>query len=159
MKFLFLFALVFSFPCFGDSMKPFMDFTEKWEGRRNHVYVCSEGHKTIGVGHKLKHYEQKLTYIPDNIVDAFFEDDILFAYHGAKRSVKNFDSLPFNVKLIVVDMVFNLGEAGFQSFEKAILACNNNDFVTMALELRDSKWFNQVGNRSKNHFITLLNLE
>lgn len=158
MKFvpLILFLLVSN--SFGESMKPFMDFTEKWEGRRNHVYICSEGHKTIGVGHKLKSYEQKITYIPDNVVDAFFEDDILLAYHGAKRSVENFDLLPSKVKLIIVDMVFNLGESGFQGFEKAINACNQNDFVTMALELRDSKWFNQVGNRSKNHFITLINL-
>jgi lysozyme len=51
-------------------------------------------------------------------------------------------------------MRFNLGGTGFRKFKKMIAAINNNDFMTAALEMKNSKWFDQVGKRAK----TLINM-
>jgi lysozyme len=60
-----------------------------------------------------------------------------------------FWALPEIAQRVLVDMRFNLGGAGFRKFKKMIAAINANDFMTAALEMKNSRWSNQVGNRAK----------
>lgn len=134
----------------------YMKFTEQWEGKRARVYLCPAGFKTIGVGHRVKAGESfaglKLT---ESQIQQIFREDMVSAYVAAKCSVKDFDKLPEEVKLILADLGFNLGKAGLQKFKRAIAACDAGDWPRMAQELRNSKWFRQVGKRSKNHVAML----
>ena len=137
----------------------YMNFTAQWEGKKRQVYKCPAGYATIGIGHRLKAGENYLGLtLSDAQIEEIFKRDMIEAYVAAKTSVKDFDSLPHEVKLIVVDANFNLGKAGFRKFQKTIAACDARDWKTMAEQLRQSKWFSQTGNRAKNHVSTLKRL-
>lgn len=137
----------------------YMNFTAQFEGKKRRVYTCPAGYATIGIGHKIKRGENYLGLtLSDAQIEEIFKRDMIEAYVAAKTSVRDFDSLPHEVKLIICDMAYNLGKAGFRKFQKAIAACDARDWKTMAECLRDSKWFGQVGKRSKNHVETLKGL-
>lgn len=138
------------------TLQDYMRFIERWEGRRPTVYNCTSGFPTIGVGHRIKSGESFSGQTLNNRqITMILRKDALEAYIAAKMSVESFETLPHEVKLILCDMSFNLGKTGLQGFKKAIAACNRRDWKTMAAELENSKWFFQVGNRSKNHVETL----
>lgn len=150
MKKFFLMAFLLAGSVAAQTLPEYMAFTRKWEGTRHFVYKDFRGNKTIGVGHKLSK-DENLLIITTAKVNQLFVSDMVDAYVGARQSVKNFDTLPPDVKLIVADMVFNLGTNGFSKFKKAIAACESNDWQKMALELRASLWYKQTGNRAKHH--------
>ena len=49
---------------------------------------------------------------------------------------------------VVIDMVFNLGIAGFSRFKKTIRYIEAGEFKEAAVEMLDSKWAGQVGARA-----------
>jgi hypothetical protein len=46
-------------------------------------------------------------------------------------------------------MCFNLGGSRLSKFRNTIAACQNHDWKEMARQMEDSRWFKQVGRRSK----------
>lgn len=137
----------------------YMNFTAQFEGKKRSVYKCPAGYATIGIGHKVKRGESYLGLtLSDAQIEEIFKRDIIEAYVAAKTSVKDFDSLPHEVKLIICDMNYNIGKAGFRKFQKTIAACDARDWKTMAEQLRQSRWYLQTGNRAKNHVSTLKRL-
>ena len=48
-------------------------------------------------------------------------------------------------------MIYNTGEAGIKKFKNMRAAVKSKDWKKMADEMVKSKWYNQVGNRSKTH--------
>lgn len=56
---------------------------------------------------------------------------------------------PEEVKAILTNMAFNLGKRGLKGFRKMLAAIKLGDWGTAANEMENSKWFNQVGDRSK----------
>ncbi len=67
---------------------------------------------------------------------------------------QGFDLLPEVVQLALVDMRFNLGPGRFRHFKKMIAAVKDQDFGKAAAEMKDSRWYQQVGLRAK----TLVNM-
>lgn len=128
-----------------------MTFIEQWEGRKAVAYRCSEGFLTIGVGHRIQKGENLPQKLSDAQIDRLLALDTAKAIGAAKRIVDDFDAHPPMVKLILVDMALNLGPSGLKKFKRAIKACNDQDYLLMSEELKDSKWFGQVGQRSKHH--------
>jgi len=137
-------------------------FHEGWE---NSVYICTEGYPTIGIGFNLKrpnaksmiervgaNYQDVLNGQPlsDNQIKQLFEFDLQTAINDAKQFLPNFNEQPSEVKSIIVDMAFNLGYPRLSSFENMKEALLNKDYQTAANEMIDSRWYNQVGRRSKN---------
>ena len=135
----------------------FMKFTEHWEGRRHTAYT-DRGAFAIGVGHHFKNKNEFSGKLTDKQIDELLKRDMTQAIIDAKQLVKNFDSLPYKVKLIVADLSFNLGKNNFSKFKKAIHACHNRDWEKMAFELKNSKWYGQVNRRSKHHVTVLQEL-
>lgn len=140
----------------GD-LRDFMKFTENWEGRKHSAYN-DKGGFAIGVGHHFKDKKQFTKKLTNKEIDALLEKDMKQAVADAKTIIKNFDSLPYQVRLIVADMSFNLGIIKFSKFKKAIDACHNQDWSRMADELENSLWYKQVNRRSKHHVDTLRQL-
>lgn len=138
------------------SLQGFMTFTEHWEGRRTEAYWDADGW-SIGVGHYMGKV-LRVRALSHKDIDALLKIDIMKAIGIARRNVKNFDNLPHEVKLIVVDLAFNLGEKRFKTFKKTIAACERGDFITMSYELKDSNWYYQVGRRSKHHVAKLVEI-
>jgi GH24 family phage-related lysozyme (muramidase) len=138
---------------------------EKHEGKRAKVYKDSHGIKTIGIGFNLERQGAKkaiedlgLNYakilagdqtLSEEQIQKLFKMDVEQAVKSAKDIVPNYDDLSDVRKRVVVDMIFNLGPAGFKAFKKMIAALKEKDFNKAASEMKDSQWYTQVGDRAK----------
>ena len=136
------------------------------EGKRYLAYRDTAGLLTIGIGFNLErrggkqHIEAlNLNYddvcsgtcsLEDDHVQQLFEYDMNQAIADAAEAVETFPSLPDEAQAVVVDMIFNLGSAGFRKFKKLIAALEVADFCTAANEMQDSQWSRQVLNRAKD---------
>jgi lysozyme len=141
-----------------------LDMIERHEGKRNRIYKDSLGVPTIGIGFNLNRVDakqklfnlgidinkvfqgQKLT---DEQVYSLFKDDVQTAKNDAMKFLPNFNEQPEIVQNILVDMAFNLGYnrlSNFKDFRQALISKNYNQ---ASKEMKDSKWYHQVGNRSK----------
>ena len=148
---------------------------ERWEGRRKRAYddatsrpitpgCVLEGHPTVGVGFNLDasgaqaaievlglDYAQVRSgqqTLSDDQIDTLLDQTVNRAIRGARQVVPNFDALPHDKQIVVVDMVFNLGVHGFSQFVHAIQAVNSQDWATAAQQMQQSAWFRQVGARA-----------
>jgi GH24 family phage-related lysozyme (muramidase) len=135
------------------------------EGYRERTYLDSRGIPTIGVGFNLTRHDarekledvganydlviSKKQDLDRNQVLRLLSYDIETARSDARSLVRNYDSQPEEVKLIIDDMAFNLGRTRLSGFKKFISALERNDYKSAAAEMKDSRWFNQVGNRSR----------
>ena len=119
----------------------------KHEGLRTLPYEDSVGVLTIGVGHNLE--DRPLTH---KAVQTILEDDIAEAVHELNR-IKGY--LDFEKTLsdarenVLIEMVFNLGSPRLSKFVKFWAAVKDSDYETASIEMLDSKWARQVGQRAK----------
>lgn len=142
------------------------EFVKDHEGYRPHVYKDSLGIPTIGIGFNLTRPDAKniaqqagANYqnillgkedLTDEQIKEIFKITIGIAYKDAKQWIPNFDGLPKNIKLAVLDLSFNMGYTRLSKFVKTrenILAKN---YEAAARELQNSKWATQVGRRAKS---------
>ena len=139
------------------------------EGRKNKVYIDTKGHPTIGIGFNLDREGARaelkglgLDYdavkggrvtLTEAQIDALFRSDVSGALMSARSVLggDTFDSLSPGRKIVVIDMVFNLGSAGFAAFKKTIAAIRGAEYETAANEMVDSSWYKQVGDRAKRN--------
>jgi len=137
------------------AITPF-EYISGFEGIRFSPYYDSLGNLTVGIGHKLvKGDAIKERYSPDEITQ-FFKQDLETAVNGAKKIWMNYDKLPHNIQLVLLDLVFNMGIKGVSKFTKMNKAISLLDYQTAAKELRDSLYFKQVGNRAIIHYNELM---
>lgn len=115
------------------------------EGYRKFPYKDTEGILTIGIGRNLQ--DKGLTRLEANYL---LKNDILDAQDDLIRILDNFDQLPENVQIVLLDMVFNMGIIKLLEFEKMLYAVESKDFKTASKEMLNSKWATQVGYRAKN---------
>ncbi len=130
------------------------DYIQKFEGIRYVPYVDSLGFLTVGIGHRLLN-KGKPRYTHEEVIN-LFHLDIETAIKSARKVYATYDNQPDNIKIILIDLAFNLGETKLRKFVKFNLAINNKDYVTAAKELKDSKYYLQTGNRAKFHCQELL---
>ena len=64
---------------------------------------------------------------------------------------KEFSSYPEPVRVVLYDMIFNLGKPRFLKFKKMIQAVKDKDWNKMVTEMKDSKWCKQLPNRCNNN--------
>jgi len=119
---------------------------KKHEGWRDHKYLCSADHWTIGWGHLIREDEIFTGGISEEEGEELFEDD----YHNALQFAMSF---PFWNRLsevrqaVLVDMAFNLG-GRLLTFKKFLKALREGKWSDAAWEMIDSKWAKQVGRRA-----------
>lgn len=128
------------------------------EGIRDYVYQDSVGLWTVGVGHligdgkslppELEEYKKSGTkrFSQQEIMNLFEQD---FAHHVeiAERG-PGYMSANDSAKGGFIDLSFNLGK-WWTVMKQAAKRAAGGDYVGTAEELKDSKWFTQVGNRAK----------
>ncbi len=112
-----------------------------------------KGILTGGRGHQLTKEEKKLypigTVIPNDVVDAWFKEDMIEADEALTRILeKKATHVPDEVYDILLNMSFNLGQKGLLTFKDMWAAIEVEDWATAAVEMEDSKWFKQVKNRA-----------
>ncbi len=108
---------------------------------------------TGGRGHVLTKEEKKLypkdTVIPDDVVEAWFKEDMEEADTNLTELLEEKAvHVPDEVFDILLNMSFNLGKKGLKGFKKMWAAVEVEDWATAAVEMEDSKWFKQVKNRA-----------
>uniref|UniRef100_A0AAU8BVE5 Phage lysozyme 3 n=1 Tax=Mercenaria mercenaria TaxID=6596 RepID=A0AAU8BVE5_MERMC len=123
------------------------------EGYKTRIYIDTEGHSTFGIGHLITRNDREYgkfpgTYVSSARIESVFDADLAAAVVTTHSIFGNCSSWPSEVKQIVVNMVFNLGNR-LRGFTDFIAAVNNNDWDTAADEMVDSIWYRQTGDRAK----------
>jgi len=121
------------------------------EGLKLKPYRCPAGKLTIGVGRNLEERgitEEEALYLLNNDISVCIED-LKKIFVDTDADSEGFETLPETVQRVLLDMRFNLGATGFRSCKKMIQAIKEKNFAQAVLEMQDSKWFKQAGNRGK----------
>ena len=121
------------------------EMLRRHEGVRSFVYLCSEGYETIGVGRNIADSGLGLS---DDEVDYLLDNDIKRVREELNDEYYWFGALNDARQEAMIDISFNLGQTRLRGFKKALDAMSTEDFDRAADEFMDSKWSEQVGNRS-----------
>jgi len=117
------------------------------EGLSLTPYKCTEGYTTVGFGRNL---DSRGISLAEAYV--LLDNDIENCKREAER-FSWFDQLTGQRADVVVELIFNLGFRGLSKFKNMIKAIENEDWDTAAIEMLDSRWAEQVGERA----VTLAN--
>jgi len=114
---------------------------EQHEGRRRKPYKCTAGKTSIGIGRNLDDVG-----LSDDEIDYLFANDLRRAQDAASK-YPWFAELSEVRQAAIIDMIFNLGPSRFAGFRNFIQAMSQKQYSWAAAELKDSRWFSQVGRR------------
>lgn len=119
------------------------ELLEKHEGYRRFVYKDTVGKLTVGIGRNLEDrgltHEEALYLLNNDIMDFTKQLSIKLPW---------FNTAPDNVKLVLIDMGFNLGISGLLTFKNTLEHIKNGEYEIAAKEMLLSKWAKQVGTRA-----------
>ena len=114
------------------------------EGLKLKPYKCTAGKLTIGVGRNIED-----VWITKEEALALLENDIERVVGEIGSRFEWFAGLSDARKEVIVNMVFNLGINGFSKFKNTIDFISTGQYAQAAIEMVESKWADQVGNRAK----------
>jgi len=129
-----------------------LDFTDRQkiiselkrdEGVRTHVYLCSAGAQTIGVGRNLD-----ANGISEDEIDYLLMNDIRSCVRDLKNNFSFYDGLDGTRKRVMINMVFNLGINRLLKFKNFLAALEAGDYEKASVEMMDSLWARQVHGRA-----------
>ena len=129
------------------------DLLIKHEDLKLKPYICPAGHLTIGVGRNLDDLgisEDEAMYL--------LENDIKRVKNELREIFPDFDELPYNIQLVLIDMDFNLGKRRFLTFKKMIQAVKEHNWAKMIEEMKNSHWCGQVKSRCEDDVRLVKNL-
>jgi len=107
-------------------------------------YECPAGKLTIGYGHNIED-----NGIDENTAKSLLRVDIMDAQEIAAKNIEGWEKCNSARKSVLIDMCFNMGWPKFSTFKKMLAAINDEDWEKAAAEMKDSKWYRQVGIRAK----------
>jgi lysozyme len=116
---------------------------KEFEGYSALVYECPSGYLSIAHGRNLE--QRGITKEEANYL---LQNDIDIAIKELSGIINNFKKLPSKVKLVLIDMHYNLGLSNLLGFEKMLDAIDQRDFEKAAEELLDSRYAIQVKRRA-----------
>ena len=122
-----------------------LEMLKRHEGVESHVYRCSAGYETIGVGRNISKSGLGLS---DDEVDYLLENDIVRVIKELSSEYPWFRGLDDVRKDAMIDISFNLGATRLRGFRRALAAMDAADYKTASLEFLDSKWSRDVKGRS-----------
>lgn len=137
------------------------------EGLKLTVYKDTEGYWTVGIGHLLTKVNDKSVAIAtlDKLVGrktngviteaearTIFKADVEKAIKQVKQSKilsPIYDKVSPTRKMAIVNMVFQMGIAGAESFKNSLTLISNSYYTQAGINLRKSKWYKQTPNRAE----------
>ncbi len=126
-------------------MSNLIEMLKRHEGVRSHVYLCSEGYETIGVGRNIADSGLGLS---DDEVEYLLNNDIERVRQELADNYFWFPALNEARQDAMIDICFNLGLTRLRGFVNALEAMSREQFDLAADEFMDSRWATQVGNRA-----------
>lgn len=121
------------------------------ESIRFKPYTDSVGKLTIGIGHNLTD-----NGISQAICDAMFQEDIYEVMDDLDKELPWWQNLDDVRARVFADLCFNMGITTLCTFTKMINASVSQDWSVAAIELRNSKWFTDVGPIRGNKLVNML---
>ena len=119
----------------------------KNEGMKLHPYQCTANKTTIGVGRNLTD-----NGITSAEAEQMLANDMDNVFADLDRNIPFWQSLPYNVRLVLCDMCFNLGIKRLCRFTKMLEAMEERDFELAGEELLDSTYAIQVKKRADRNY-------
>ncbi len=114
------------------------------EGFKTKPYKDSRGLWTIGVGHLIQPHESFDKLTPRFIMEMLRKD-----YTSATKDIERlFPWAKSEVKLVLINMRFQLGATGLSKFSKTIKYLEAKEYDNAAIEMLSSKWARQTPNRA-----------
>ncbi len=126
-------------------MSNLIEMLKRHEGVRSHVYLCSAGYETIGVGRNIADSGLGLS---DDEIDYLLANDIKRVREELEDNYFWFGALNEPRQDAMIDICFNLGLTRLRGFVNALEAMSREQFDIAADEFMDSRWATQVGNRA-----------
>lgn len=134
-------------------------------------YKCSAGKWTIGVGRNLEdtglyEFEKKrllgiyeltrqevidilqVRHITQEEALYMLNNDIKIIRAELEKNYRWFNFLNEVRQKVIIDMRFNLGEAGLAEFKNMIREIENMNYWKASEEMKNSKWYSQVKTRA-----------
>ena len=133
------------------------------EGKVLHAYLCSESHKTVGIGHKVLETDaENSLYIygtNDDVADdqcitegrcyELFQEDVQIAIGGCQKIYNNWEELPQEMQHVLTNMCFQLGQGGLGKFKNFKTAVEDYQWQRASEEMLDSRWASQTPERAQ----------
>ena len=126
---------------------------ERDEGVKYEVYHDHLGYPTFGIGHLITDDDPECgasvgTKVDSDRVQEAFETDVETVLSDCERLYVQFEHLPEEVKLIIANMMFNMGYTRLSKFKGLKRCVDARDWEWAADEMVDSKWYKQVTRRA-----------
>ncbi len=106
------------------------------------LYKCQAGKQTIGVGHNIDD-----NGISKKVAEFILNEDIENS-EVSLRKFSWFEKLSDIRQEVLLNLHFNIGHTSFLKFKRMIWNLEKENFEQAAEEMKDSKWYGQVGPRS-----------
>lgn len=114
------------------------------EGLKLKPYRCPVGKLTIGVGRNIEDVgitkDEAMTLLANDIMRCIAVGQAIFGDAWLKLSETRQE--------VIVNMIFNLGESGFQNFKKTIEYIRMGKYDKAGDEMLASRWAKQVPKRA-----------
>ena len=123
------------------------------EGFKYEIYLDHLGYPTMGVGHLItekdeEHGKPVGTPISEDRIRGCLDNDIKIVCEELDMKEPWWRTLNDNRQRVIANMCFNLGHPRLSGFKKFIQAMQVSDWERAAVEMMDSKWSGQVGDRA-----------
>ena len=124
------------------------------EGVKYEIYNDHLGYATFGIGHLITASDPEYgmpvgTPVSEERVNEVFKLDVEKFISETEKVFPKLTELPDTIQLVLVNMCFNLGGTRLSKFKNMIKACREHNWKEMSVQMQDSRWYGQVGRRSK----------
>lgn len=123
-------------------MKSAYEQLKEDEGFSGKIYKDTTGKNTVGYGRNLDDNpltRSEASYLLQNDLKKVRKQARQFPFYDRMNSAR---------KNVILNMVYNLGIRSFTGFRRMITALSTQDYELAAVEMLDSKWAVQVGERA-----------
>ena len=124
-------------------MQDIINSIKAHEGYEPMVYQCTEGHDTIGVGFKVDDL-----FLSEKVCDLILEEKLNDLIPRIERKLSWFRYTQDEVKLVIVNMCYQMGLSGVLKFKRALAAMEIKNWEMAADEMLDSLWARQTSRRA-----------
>ena len=123
------------------------------EGCINKIYLDHLRFPTLGIGHLITSKDEESgmpvgTEISEKRVFECFEKDIEIVCIELDRNMPWWKDLSEERQLVMANMCFNLGMTRLSKFKKFLKAMKEGKWEKASIEMMDSRWATQVGDRA-----------
>jgi lysozyme len=132
----------------------FLDQLKRHEGLRLEAYLCPAGKLTIGWGHNCEakpvpSVEKEGDVVSRGTAEILLYQDVKALAHELDDKLPWWRKMEEPRQAVLLNMAFNMGVPKLLGFKRFLAAAEAEDWNAAAYEMGDSKWAEQVINRSR----------